>query len=141
MLANSADKVKLSNRVSGNPKVYRVQCPVGSNGVHLVQNESGRPARVGIQTVRPINDLLQNPEDFLATLKESSSPVLLTIAGEGRLIVQIPEAYQQRLDQILRYETLEASREGLTSVELGKGRPVAEFFAELKAELLAQEAT
>ena len=87
------------------------------------------------QTVRPLTDLTENSQRFLAELEQIHEPILLTVAGQGRLIVQDPESYRKMLDQIDRFEKIQSVREGIASVARGEGQPMEEFFAELDAEL------
>jgi len=89
------------------------------------------------QTVRPLSDLTENSENFLAELQQIHEPILLTVAGQGRIVVQDPESYQKMLDQIERFENIQSVREGIASIARGEGRPMEEFFAELDAELSA----
>ena len=87
------------------------------------------------QAVRPLTDLTDNPGDFLAKLQQTPEPILLTMAGQGELIVQDPKSYQKMLDQIERLETIQAVRRGLAEAARGENRPMEEFFDELEAEL------
>ncbi len=92
---------------------------------------------IGAPIVRPLSDLTEHSRDFLVELQASSAPILLTVEGEGRLIVQNPRSYQKMLDLIERFETIQAVRQGLAEAARGEGRPMEEVFDELEAELRA----
>jgi prevent-host-death family protein len=72
--------------------------------------------------------------DFLKQLKKTKRPVVLTVKGKARAVVQDAEAYQRLLDIAARADVHEAIRQGLDDARNGKGRPVREFFAAFRAK-------
>lgn len=85
--------------------------------------------------IHPLTDFKRNTPEFLAQLKQTGQPVVLTINGKAELIVQDARSYQRLLELAERLETIEAVREGLASMRRGEGRPADEVFEELEAEL------
>ena len=88
--------------------------------------------------IHPLTDFKRNTGEFLAQLRETGHPVVLTINGKAELVVQDAKSYQRLLDLAERLETIQAVREGLASVERGEGRPMDEVFDALEAELRAK---
>ena len=87
--------------------------------------------------IHPLTDFKRNTSDFLARLKESGHPLVLTINGKAELVVQDAKSYQRLLDIAERLETIQAVKEGIASMQRGEGQPVEAFFNDLEAELRA----
>ncbi len=89
------------------------------------------------QDIRPLTDFKRNTAEFLARLKQTGHPLVLTINGKAELVVQDAKSYQRLLDLAERLETIQAVREGLASIERGEGRSSDEVFDALERELKA----
>ena len=85
--------------------------------------------------IHPLTDFKRNTAEFLSQLKTTGQPVVLTINGKAELVVQDARSYQRLLELAERLETIEAVREGLTSMKRGEGRPAEVVFDELEKEL------
>ena len=72
--------------------------------------------------------------DFMKQLKKTKRPVVLTVKGKARAVVQDAEAYQRLLDIAAKADVYEGIRQGLAEAQSGKGRPVREFLAEFRAK-------
>ncbi len=86
--------------------------------------------------ILPLTDFKRNSSEFLAQLKETGQPIVLTINGKAELIVQDAASYQRLFELAERLETIRAVKEGLTSIGRGEGRPMDDVFAQLEKELL-----
>jgi prevent-host-death family protein len=71
--------------------------------------------------------------DFLKQLKKSKRPVVLTVNGKAKAIVQDAGAYQRLLDIAARADVYEAIRQGLDDVTNGRTRPASDVFDEIRA--------
>jgi prevent-host-death family protein len=91
------------------------------------------------QDIRPLTDFKRNTADFIAQLKQSGHPLVLTVNGKAELVVQDAKSYQRLLDLAERLETMQAVKEGIASMKRGEGRPMDEFFDELENELKATD--
>jgi PHD/YefM family antitoxin component YafN of YafNO toxin-antitoxin module len=67
-------------------------------------------------------------------LKKSKRPVVLTVKGKARAIVQDAEAYQRLLDIAARADVYEAIRQGLDDVGRGRTRPAKEVFDDIRRQ-------
>lgn len=84
--------------------------------------------------VDSLTNFQKNSKAFIGQLEESKEPIVLTVNGKAKLVVQDAESYQLLLDKVRAAEDLEAIRQGLKESLEGKGRPAAEFFAEFEAK-------
>jgi prevent-host-death family protein len=88
--------------------------------------------------IHPLTDFKRRTSDFLAQLKATGQPVILTINGRAEIVVQDARSYQRLLDLAERVETIQAVKEGIASANRGEGRPMDEVFDELDEELRAK---
>jgi prevent-host-death family protein len=72
--------------------------------------------------------------DFMKQLRKTKRPVVLTVKGKARAVVQDAEAYQRLLDIAARADAREGIRQGLEDARMGRTRPVREFLAEFRAK-------
>ena len=84
--------------------------------------------------IHPLTDFLRNHKTYLARLKETKTPEILTVNGRAELIIQDAESYQDLLDRLHRMETLTAIKEGMASAERGERKPAEQVFAEMRAK-------
>lgn len=74
----------------------------------------------------------QNTPEFVRQLKQTGQPLILTIDGRAEIVVQDATAYGRLLELVERLEAVESIRAGLEEMDAGKGRPAAEFFADME---------
>lgn len=84
-----------------------------------------------ITDTESLSSFTRDPRRFIEKLRQSGEPILLTVEGEGEVVVQDAESYRRFWEQIDRQETIAAVREGLRDVAAGRTRPVREVLAEL----------
>jgi prevent-host-death family protein len=88
--------------------------------------------------IQPLTDFKRNTSDFVAQLKATGQPVILTINGKAEIVVQDAKSYQRLLDLVERLETIQAVKDGIASANRGEGRPMDDVFDELERELRAK---
>ncbi len=71
--------------------------------------------------------------EFMKQLKKSKRPVVLTVNGKPRAVVQDADAYQALLDIAAEADANEGIRQGLEEANQGRSRDAEEFFAEFEA--------
>ena len=81
-----------------------------------------------------LTNFQKNAKSFVGQLEASKEPMVLTVNGKAKLVIQDAEAYQKLLDEVERARLIEAVRQGLLESEQGLGRPAEEVFAEMKAK-------
>jgi prevent-host-death family protein len=77
--------------------------------------------------IQSLSDFKRKTPEFIEQLAKTGEPVVLTINGRAKLIVQDAESYQRMLELLDRAETIEAIREGLESVRAGKTMSLDQF--------------
>lgn len=80
------------------------------------------------EDIQSLTDFKRNTAEFMQQLKQTGRPLILTVNGKAELVVQDAESYQATLEAAEEAKTLKA----LLAAKAGKGRPAAEFFAELR---------
>lgn len=88
-----------------------------------------------------LSSFKRNTADFLRRLRETGSPIILTVDGKPEFVVQDAESYQRLLRLVERLEEIRAVQEGLASMKRGAGRPMDAVFDDLQSELKAEPRT
>jgi PHD/YefM family antitoxin component YafN of YafNO toxin-antitoxin module len=73
--------------------------------------------------------------DFVQQLKDTGEPIVLTINGKAKLVVQDAVSYQKLLDVAEQARVIEGIRQGLADVQAGRTQSVADAFAEIRRDL------
>lgn len=81
----------------------------------------------------------RNTDEYVKKIKESGTPLVLTVNGKAEIVVQDVESYQRMLELLDRAETIEAVREGLESVRRGKTVSLDQFDKEMRKRILASK--
>ena len=85
-----------------------------------------------VTDIYSLTDFQRNTKSLIGKVKQSKSPLILTMNGRPEVVVQDAEAYQAMVDRLREMEDLAAIREGLAEADAGDARPAAEVFAEIK---------
>lgn len=85
--------------------------------------------------IHSLTDFKRNTNEYVKQMKETGSPVILTVNGKAEIVVQDAESYQALLDAIDRAEAIAGIRRGLEQMERGEGKPAAEVFSEMRKKL------
>lgn len=81
--------------------------------------------------IHPLSEFQRNAKAFLARLKKTGRPAVLTVNGRSAMVVQDVKSYKKLLDAIDRAEAIEGIRRGLEDVKAGRTRPAKEVHNEL----------
>lgn len=79
-----------------------------------------------VESIDSLTNFKRQTADYLQRLRKSGQPLVLTVNGQAKVVVQDAAAYQALLDLASRAdkeETLAAIREGLADVEAGRTQP------------------
>jgi PHD/YefM family antitoxin component YafN of YafNO toxin-antitoxin module len=68
---------------------------------------------ITLHNIYSLTDFKRNTLVFVAKMKQSKAPIVLTVNGEAELVVQDAKAYQELLDRVCRAE------EALRNFKLG----------------------
>ncbi|BAZ29350.1 prevent-host-death family protein [Cylindrospermum sp. NIES-4074] len=85
-----------------------------------------------LRNIHPLSDFQRSAKSFLTTLKETQSPIVLTVNGKASVVVQDAESYQRLIDRMELLESMVGIRKSLDEFEQGKGIPLDEAFQRLR---------
>lgn len=79
--------------------------------------------------IRSLSDFKRNTVALLDRLRETGSPLVLTVNGKAEVVVQDAKAYQALLDRV---ETIEGIQRGLADAKAGRTKPAKQVFDRLR---------
>ena len=82
--------------------------------------------------LKPISDLKAHEPTILRTLKDHSQPVVITLHGEAKAILQDIGQYEETQETLALLKVLALTNR---QVEEGKVRPVADAFSRIRKRL------
>ncbi|PZV06758.1 MAG: type II toxin-antitoxin system Phd/YefM family antitoxin [Leptolyngbya sp.] len=85
-----------------------------------------------LRNIHPLSDFQRSAKTFLATLKDTHAPIVLTVNGKAAVVVQDAESYQRLLERIELLESLAGIRKSLDEFEQAQGIPLGEAFQQLR---------
>jgi prevent-host-death family protein len=77
--------------------------------------------------IHSLTDFKKNTSEFVAQLKETGEPVVLTINGKAELVVQDAAAYQKLRQIAEEARVLEGIRRGIEDMHAGRTMSLDEF--------------
>jgi len=83
--------------------------------------------------IRPLTEFKRETSRFVARLKETGRPSVLTVNGKPSVVVMDAAAWQDMQDQIDYAQTVAGIRKGLDQARAGEGIEAASFFDDLSA--------
>jgi prevent-host-death family protein len=81
-------------------------------------------------SIYSLSDFKRNDPEVTEQLEKTGGPVVLTVNGKAKYVVLDTANYQKMVEALEDAKTLRA----IAEMKAGKGRPAAEFFAELAKE-------
>jgi prevent-host-death family protein len=89
---------------------------------------------INLKDIRSLTEFQRNTKQLLQRIRESRSPMVLTVNGKAEVVVQDADAYQELLDRLERAEAIAAIRQGLAEFARGEGRSARVALEELRAK-------
>jgi len=83
--------------------------------------------------IRPLTEFKRETSRFVARLKETGRPSVLTVNGKPSVVVMDAAAWQDMQDQIDYAHTVAGIRKGLDQAHAGEGVEASAFFDDLSA--------
>jgi prevent-host-death family protein len=83
------------------------------------------------QDIHSLSVFKRKTSEFMARMKESGHPVVLTINGKAELVVQDAASYQRLLELAEQAEMMEFLRESQDDIVAGRTEPALEALARL----------
>jgi prevent-host-death family protein len=94
---------------------------------------------ISLKDIESLTAFKRNTNEYVRKIKESGTPLVLTVNGKAEIVVQDAESYQRMLDLLDRAETIEAVREGLESVRQGRTMSLDQFDKEMRKKIRARK--
>jgi prevent-host-death family protein len=90
---------------------------------------------IDLREVRSVTEFQRNFKEYVGKLKDSKTPLVLTVNGRAELVVQDAESYQDLVGRLVELETVAAIRIGLKDLESGNVKPSRKALKKLGAKL------
>lgn len=87
---------------------------------------------IDLRDIQPVTQFQRNMKHYVAKLKRSRNPLVLTVNGRAEIVVQDAVGYQQLLERLDRAEAAAAIRESDAEFAKGQGMPAREALAALR---------
>src|SRR5260370_37005663 len=84
------------------------------------------------QDIHSLTDFKRKTTTLMKQMRKTGHPLVLTVNGKAKLVVQDAESYQALLEDLDRVEAVEGIRRGLEETKAGKGRPAHEGFQDVR---------
>jgi prevent-host-death family protein len=83
------------------------------------------------EDIHSLSDFKRKTTEFMARMKKSGHPVVLTINGKAELVVQDAASYQRLLELAERAEMMEFLRESREDMAAGRTEPALDALERL----------
>jgi prevent-host-death family protein len=90
---------------------------------------------IDLREVRSVTEFQRNAKDYVGRLKDSKTPLVLTVNGRAELVVQDAASYQELLNRLIELEAVAAIRVGLQDAKEGRVQPARKALKRLGAKL------
>lgn len=87
---------------------------------------------LSLSDIHPLSEFQQGTEAFLAKLKETKAPIVLTVNGTAAAVVQDAESYKELLDRLELLESIVGIRKSIEEFEQGEGMPLEEAWRQFQ---------
>lgn len=89
---------------------------------------------IRVENIHSLSDFQRNTKKYMAKLKKSGEPTVLTVNGEAELVVQSAHAYQRLLESQELIESMISIRTSLEQAKRGEVIDSEELFTQLSKE-------
>jgi prevent-host-death family protein len=87
---------------------------------------------LSLNEIHPLSEFQRGAKGFLTRLKETKTPIVLTVNGKAAAVVQDAESYQELLDRVELLESIAGIRKSLEEFERGEGIPLREAWQQFQ---------
>lgn len=85
--------------------------------------------------IHSLTDFTRNAKTYIQHIKDSKSPMAITVNGDAQVVVQDAESYQKMVDELEHTRFIAAMRESEADVRSGKVQPMDQAFLEIRGHL------
>ena len=87
---------------------------------------------LSLSDIHPLSEFQRGAKAFLARLKETKAPMVLTVNGKAAAVVQDAESYQQLLERMELLESIVGIRKSIEEFDRGQGVSLKEAWKEFQ---------
>ncbi len=87
---------------------------------------------LNLNDIHPLSEFQRGAKAFLVKLKETKTPIVLTVNGKAAAVVQDAESYQELLDKLELLESVSKIQNSIQEFEQGKGIPIKEAWKQFQ---------
>jgi prevent-host-death family protein len=88
-----------------------------------------------VDAIHPVSDFSRKPSEYIARLKATKNPEILTVNGKAELVIQDAEAYQEMVDLLDSLEKISAAAKRF---DAGEGNDINIAFQNIRSRLKAK---
>ena len=85
--------------------------------------------------IHSLTDFTRNARAYIKQIKDSKSPIAITVNGTAQVVVHDAETFQQMVDELEQARFIAAIHEGEAAVREGQVQDLDQAFSEVKGEL------
>lgn len=85
--------------------------------------------------IHSVTDFTRNAKSYILQIRESKSPMALTVNGDAQVVVQDAESFQKMVDELEHRRFIAAMRESETAVKDGQVLDLDEAFSTIRGDL------
>jgi len=89
--------------------------------------------------INSLSNFKRNTAEFIAELKKTGHPLVLTINGKAEVVVQDTASYQRLIELAERAERMEALQASIEDMRAGRVVPAETMLAEMRQILAEQQ--
>jgi prevent-host-death family protein len=82
--------------------------------------------------IRSVSDFKRNTSELVERMEESGDPIVLTVNGRAKLVVQDAAAYQKLLEALDYADAVAGIRKGINDVAKGRTQPARQAFDDIR---------
>lgn len=87
---------------------------------------------VNLEDIHSLSEFQRHAKDFVAKMKQTRRPVVLTVNGQAELVVQDAASYQKMLDRLQEAEAVAAVQQGIADFAEGRSEDASSAFDNLR---------
>ncbi|HWE01233.1 MAG TPA: type II toxin-antitoxin system Phd/YefM family antitoxin [Tepidisphaeraceae bacterium] len=82
--------------------------------------------------IRSLSDFKRNTSELMERMEETGEPMVLTVNGKAKLVVQDAASYQKLMESLDYSEAVKGVRRGMDDVKEGRTKPARQAFSEIR---------
>jgi PHD/YefM family antitoxin component YafN of YafNO toxin-antitoxin module len=85
--------------------------------------------------IHSLTDFTRNARAYIQQIRDSKSPMALTVNGDAQVVIQDAESFQEMVDELKHSRFIAAMRESEAAVRNGQVQDLEQAFSEVRGDL------